>query len=129
VESCFAGFARQDQLPQLYRSAKILLFPTQADVWGVVANEACASGLPVLVSPFAGSAGELIRDGENGFVLPLDIQQWTDAGVRLLSDADLYSSMSASGRALVQEYSFENAATGITNAIRALETLENSRCS
>ena len=129
VESCFSGFGRQDQLPQLYRSAKILLFPTQADVWGVVANEACAAGLPVLVSPFAGSAGELIRDGENGFVLPFDIQRWTDAGVRLLSDADLYSSMSASGRALVQEYSFENAATGITNAIRALETLEDSRCS
>ncbi|MDO8294133.1 MAG: glycosyltransferase family 4 protein [Gallionella sp.] len=118
VESVFAGFSRQDELPQLYGSARILLFPTQWDPWGVVANEACAAGLPILVSPVAGSAGELIRDRENGFVLPLDIQQWTDANVRLLSDIDLYESMSARGRALVQEYSFENAAAGIVNAVR-----------
>lgn len=118
VESVFEGFARQDELPQLYASARILLFPTRWDPWGVVANEACAAGLPILVSPVAGSAMELVRDGENGFVLPLDIQQWTDAGVRLLSDSDLYESMSAKGRALVQEYSFENAAAGIVNAAR-----------
>lgn len=118
VESVFAGFARQDELPQLYGSARILLFPTQWDPWGVVANEACAAGLPVLVSPVAGSAVELVRDGENGFVLSLDIQQWTDASVRLLSDRHLYESMSARGRVLVQEYSFENAAAGIVNAVR-----------
>ena len=128
VAVAFSGFARQDELPGLYGSARIFVFPTQWDPWGVVANEACAAGLPVLVSPFAGSAGELIRDGENGFVLPLNIQQWTDAGVRLLSDAALYSSMSEKGRTLVKEYSFENAAAGITNAIATLGTLEDSRC-
>lgn len=118
VDCEFAGFARQDELPQMYGSARILLFPTQWDVWGVVVNEACASGLPVLVSPFAGSIGDLILDEENGFVLPLDIQQWTDAGVRLLSDNELYESMSARSRELVQEYSFENAAAGIVNAVK-----------
>lgn len=119
VKCVFPGFARQDELPQLYGSAQIFLFPTQWDVWGVVANEACAAGLPVLVSPFAGSAGELIRDGENGFVLPLNIEQWADAAVRLLSDKELYVAMSARSRALVQEYSFENAAAGIANGVRA----------
>ncbi|MDO9272747.1 MAG: glycosyltransferase family 4 protein [Rugosibacter sp.] len=114
----FAGFAYQDELPKLYGSARILFFPTQWDVWGVVANEACAAGLPILVSTFAGTIGDLIRDGENGFVLPLDVQRWTDASVRLLSDSDLYDAMSARGRALVQEYSFENAAAGIVNAVR-----------
>lgn len=127
VESVFAGFARQDELPQLYGSARILLFPTQWDTWGVVANEACAAGLPILVSPFAGSAVELVRDGENGFVLPLDVQRWSDAGVRLLSDSDLYESMSTRGRALVQEYGFENAATGIVNAIRTSVTNQNQK--
>lgn len=119
LESVFAGFARQDELPRLYGSARILLFPTQLDVWGVVANEACAAGLPVLVSPFAGSAGELILDGQNGFVLPLNVRQWSDAGVRLLSDGGLYASMSAKSRALVHEYNFENATAGLANAIRA----------
>lgn len=119
TESVFAGFARQDELPQLYGSARILLFPTQWDPWGVVANEACAAGLPVLISPAAGSARELVRDGENGFVIPLNLETWVDAAVRLLSDSALYAAMSARSRALVQEYSFTNAAAGIAQAARA----------
>ena len=127
VECIFAGFARQSELPQLYGFARILLFPTQWDTWGVVANEACAAGLPVLISPMAGTAGELILDGENGFVLPINIEQWADAAVRLLSDRALYVSMSERSRALVQEYSFDNAAAGIASAVRSLITRENHR--
>lgn len=118
VEVVFAGFARQDALPQHYGSARILLFPTQWDPWGVVANEACAAGLPVLVTPAAGSSGELIRNGQNGFVMPLDIQQWTSAAVRLLSDSDLYRTMSMNSAEIVKEYSFENAAIGIAKAVK-----------
>lgn len=118
VVAVFAGFARQEMLPQLYGSARIFLFPTQWDPWGVVANEACAAGLPVLIAPVAGSARELVRDGKNGYVLPLVLQQWTDAAARLLSDGNLYKSMSARSRELVQEYSYENAAAGIVNAVR-----------
>ena len=125
VDCVFSGFARQNELPQLYGSARILIFPTQWDTWGVVANEACAAGLPVLVSPKAGSAGELVRDGENGYVLPLNIQEWASAAVRLLSDSTLYASMAARSRALVQEYSFENAAAGIASAVRTLANREN----
>lgn len=113
----FSGFARQDELPGLYGSARILLFPTLWDPWGVVVNEACAAGLPVLVSEHAGSANELVRNGENGYVLPLQIETWADAAVRLLSDEHLYRAMSARSIELVQEYSYENAALGIVNAI------------
>lgn len=114
----FSGFARQDELPSLYGSARILLFPTLWDPWGVVANEACAAGLPVLVSDHAGSANELIQNEENGYVLPLQIETWVDAAVRLLTDSDLYQAMSSRSRELVQQYSYENAALGIANAIR-----------
>ena len=118
VESVFAGFVRQDELPCLYASARIFLFPTKMDTWGVVVNEACAAGLPVLVSPFAGSAYELVRHGENGFVLPLNIQQWTEASINLLNDSYLYSSMSTKSLELVKDYNFKNAAGGIIDAIR-----------
>lgn len=118
VEVVFAGFARQEELPQLYGSARIFVFPTQWDPWGVVANEACAAGLPVLVSPIAGCAGELVRDGQNGFVMPLDIHQWTNAAVRLLSHSNFYQAMSARSLELVKEYSYKNAALGIANAVK-----------
>lgn len=118
VEATFAGFARQDQLPALYGSAKVFLFPTLWDPWGVVANEACAAGVPVIISSFAGSANELICDGDNGFVLPLDLDKWIDASIRLLSDAELYQKISSRCLARVGEYSFENAARGIWRAVQ-----------
>ncbi len=48
-----------EQMPAVYRSADALIFPTLEDVWGLVANEAILSGLPVLCSQYAGCAHEL----------------------------------------------------------------------
>ncbi len=115
----FYGFATQAELPDLYRSAKIFLFPTRADVWGVVANEACAAGLPVLVSPYAGVVGELVVDEHNGYVRPLDIQAWTDCALKLLENSDRLQAMGERSLLLVKPYSFESAAEGIIDAAKA----------
>jgi len=48
------------QMPAVYRSADALIFPTREDVWGLVVNEALWSGLPALVSTYAGCAQELV---------------------------------------------------------------------
>jgi glycosyltransferase involved in cell wall biosynthesis len=50
-----------EEMPSVYRSADALIFPTLEDVWGLVANEAMLSGLPVLCSKYAGCANELFR--------------------------------------------------------------------
>lgn len=118
VEAHFHGFALQKDLPRLYRSARVFLFPTHADVWGVVANEACAAGLPVIVSPYAGVAGELVIDGENGFVCELDADLWAARAARLLEDDELWSCFSRRSLELVREYSFDNAAAGVADACR-----------
>src|SRR5215813_9647403 len=48
-----------EKMPAVYRSGDFLVFPTLEDVWGLVANEAILSGLPVLCSKYAGCATEL----------------------------------------------------------------------
>jgi glycosyltransferase involved in cell wall biosynthesis len=48
-----------ESLAAFYRSGDVLVFPTMQDVWGLVANEAALSGLPVLCSKYAGCAPEL----------------------------------------------------------------------
>lgn len=127
VEAHFHGFAKQKELPALYRSAQVFLFPTHADVWGVVANEACAAGLPVIVSPYAGVAGELVIDGENGYVCELDATVWAERAARLLSEPALRERFSRRSLALVQEYSFANAATGLVDACRLALAAESPR--
>ena len=46
----------------------VMIFPTLADEWGLVVNEAMQAGLPVLGSQFAQASITLIRDGENGWL-------------------------------------------------------------
>lgn len=118
VAAHFHGFARQGDLPVLYRSAKVFLFPTSADVWGVVANEACAAGLPVIVTPHAGVAGELVLDRENGFVCDLDPIAWSTHAAQLLSDTQTWECFSQRSLTIVREYTFDNAAAGLVDACR-----------
>ncbi|MFM8467142.1 MAG: glycosyltransferase family 4 protein [Oxalobacteraceae bacterium] len=119
VEVHFHGFARQEDLPALYQSARIFLFPTRADVWGVVANEACAAGLPVIVTPQAGVAGELIIDGKNGYVRALNIDDWTACALRLLQHPARCAAFGRHAELLVSTYHVDAAAHGIAEAVRA----------
>ncbi|HYD62474.1 MAG TPA: glycosyltransferase family 4 protein [Noviherbaspirillum sp.] len=118
VHVTFHGHASQLELPNLYASARIFMFPTVHDAWGVVANEACASGLPIIVSPHAGVAGELVVDGENGFVCELDAAIWADRLALLLTNDALYDRFSRRSLAIVGNYTFAQAANGIIDACR-----------
>ena len=52
--------------------AGVFVLPSRHDGWGVVVNEACAAGLPVISTSAVGSARDLLVDGSNGFVLARD---------------------------------------------------------
>ncbi len=62
----FEGFQQQDALPKYYALADVLILPSFEEVWGLVVNEALASGLYVLCSDRAGAAYDLIKEGWNG---------------------------------------------------------------
>lgn len=117
VQVDFLGFAQQDSLPAHYARARVLLFPTAMDTWGVVANEACAAGVPVIVTPEAGVAGDLVVDGVNGRVMPMDVEAWAQASEQLLCDEALHAQMSRAARERVGAYNFDAAAQGIWRAV------------
>jgi glycosyltransferase involved in cell wall biosynthesis len=61
------GPVKYEALPNLYAQCGILVFPTLADEWGIVVNEAMAAGLPVMGSIHAQAVEELVKDGVNGW--------------------------------------------------------------
>src|SRR6185503_3021882 len=66
------GFVNQTGLGQVYAIADCLVLPSDsAETWGLVVNEALATGLPVVVSDAVGCVPDLLRDGESGYVYPL----------------------------------------------------------
>lgn len=119
VDARFLGFAQPGELPEHYKRARIFLFPTSWDPWGVVANEASVAGVPVVVTPMAGAAGEIVQDDVNGFVLPLDVEAWCSAVCRLLTDEALYQRMHAAGPQMAAPYTYQHAAEGVSQAVHA----------
>lgn len=116
LEVRFNGHADQYELPALYASARIFLFPSTWDPWGVVVNEACAAGLPVIASPFAGASNELVRHGYNGFVCELEVDLWAEKASSLLSESLVYQLFSVRSRLAVKPYTFDSAANGVIAA-------------
>lgn len=72
VDVEWVGHVEYARLPQLYRRAGILVFPTLGDEWGLVVNEALAAGLPVLGSDYSQAVHDLVRNGENGWIFRPD---------------------------------------------------------
>lgn len=68
----FAGFKLKEELKRYYRAADVFVHPTREDIWGLVINEAMANGLPVVTTTRCAAGLQLIRNGENGFIVPVD---------------------------------------------------------
>lgn len=57
----FTGFLNQQQIAQAYVAADALVLPSDfGETWGLVVNEAMATGLPALVSDQVGCAEDLV---------------------------------------------------------------------
>lgn len=63
----FLGHVPFEQLPNLYGQAGMLVFPTLADEWGLVVNEAMVAGVPVLGSRYSQAVEELVIDDSTGW--------------------------------------------------------------
>jgi glycosyltransferase involved in cell wall biosynthesis len=93
-----------EQLVQLYLEADFLLLPTRNECFGIVFCEANAFGLPAITT-CTGGVSEVVRNGENGFVLPLEARG--DAYALLIAslyrDAAQYARLVLSSRAAYDE--------------------------
>src|SRR5436309_2433930 len=68
------GFKQYDELPVYYALANAFVHASTTEQWGLVVNEAIASGLPVIVSERCGCVPELVNG--NGFIFdPTDEQE------------------------------------------------------
>ena len=121
VEYEFAGFIAHNMLPDYYTRAKLLLLPTSGDCWGVVINEAMLAGTPVVTTDMTAAAGELVINEQNGSILPLDVDTWTQAVVKMLSNDERWKRYSINAQSKVQEFTFDRAAKGLLAAFNYLE--------
>src|SRR4030095_12758350 len=75
-------FQNQSRMPVVYRLGDIFTLPSLYDeTWGLAANEAIASGRPVLLSNKVGCAPDVIESDSDGYIFPA--QDWGQFKVKL----------------------------------------------
>lgn len=111
----FEGFKSYEELPDIYSSAIALLHLADNEPWGLVVNEAMASGCLPIVSTHVG-AGSMIVNGVSGIISD-DIDDIAEALGLLLHDSEKLSKMSNECRKRVAFFGPELFESGIMKLI------------
>jgi len=112
--------APEDEVVQMYRSHDVLLWTSTYEGFGLVLLEAMSQELAVVTTP-VGCATALVRDGENGVIVPRrDPAAIADAVERLMADDGLRRRLGAAAAATVADMTWR------ATAARTIEVYQHA---
>lgn len=103
----FVGFQKKEELARYYKAADVFVLPTHSDVWGLVINEAMACGLPVITTDKCVAGIELVEDGVNGYLVPVEDHTALAEKINAVLSAD-FRQMGADALEKIRPYTMEN---------------------
>lgn len=119
----FTEFKNQSELPALYSIADVFVLPSNHDPSPKSLNEAMNFSLPIITTNKVGTAPDLVKTGENGYIYPVgDIKALADCLLKVLEDPKTTEEMGKRSLAIVSGWSLEEDVNGI---LRALEYVTN----
>lgn len=103
----FVGWIPYDRLPEYLNELKLVVIPSYTETGPLSMVEAMACGTPVLITP-VGTAPEIIRDGETGFILKDNSPECIVESIgRALNHPDLEEIVRNAHALVEKEYSYE----------------------
>lgn len=106
----------QANVDDYYRKAKIFAFTSSSEGYPNVIAEALSAGLPVVAYDCVAGPSEMIRDGENGFLISVfDEKEFQDKLQLLVKDDLLRKKLSSKCLGIAKDYSIEKVSTSFLN--------------
>lgn len=100
----FLGVIPNEELPPIYASSDLFVFPSQIEVFPNVVLEAKASGLPILMAKEGGAPQVIQEAGKDGLVLETkDPALWADTIENLMEDPERLKSLGAQARSHIEK--------------------------
>ncbi len=88
----FTGMLPRNLVVDCYVGADLFVFASVTETQGIVLGEAKAAGLPVVAVKAFGAA-EMVRDGQDGFLVEMNLGEFVNQALRLLQDDQLRNRM------------------------------------
>lgn len=115
----FLGFKNQSELGLLYGISDVFALPSVFEPWGLVVNEVMNAGKAVIVTNQVGCAPDLVKNGENGYIVPAhDIPALANALSLATSDREHSRKMGQKSLEIINKWSFEEDLNGLKAAFR-----------
>lgn len=125
------GFVNQKDMPSVLSQADSLVFTSEREPYGLIATEASAVGLSLIVAEGIGCVGDtvLARPEVNALTFPPgDIGALAGAMIRLSTDASLRRRMQRASMEIAKEHDVSVAAATIENALLTMYEEKVERC-
>jgi glycosyltransferase involved in cell wall biosynthesis len=108
-----------ERIVERYALAEVFALLSRHEPWGVVVNEAAACGLPLVLSDRVGAAYDLLEDGRNGRLVPVDDAAAAGEAFReLADDAELRRAMGSASREIVAGWGYEPSIERLLQVVR-----------
>jgi glycosyltransferase involved in cell wall biosynthesis len=119
VRLALLGDVDWERIVELYVAADVFALLSERETWAVVVNEAAACALPLVLSERVGAAHDLLRDGENGTLVPAgDVLAPANALRDLARDPELRRAQGARSRELARDWGYGPSVDGFLDAVR-----------
>ncbi|MBA7507586.1 N-acetyl-alpha-D-glucosaminyl L-malate synthase [subsurface metagenome] len=103
----FVGEVPYKEVPEYMAASDVFVLPSLSEGFPNVILEAMASGMPIVATRVGGLA-EIIKDGDNGFLVePGNPQQLAEKVLLILKDKELRERISRNNKEAAKEYSWE----------------------
>jgi Glycosyltransferase len=115
----FYPFQSQQNLRLFYQKALAFVMPSLQEQWGLVVNEAMASGLPIIISKQCGCAETLVKNEINGFVFDAySMDELTSAFEKIVNLSSIeIETMRNNSLEIIKEWGLERFSFGAMDAI------------
>ncbi len=107
----FYGFVTEQEKIEWLRKARVVVYPSPKEGWGISTTEAAACGTPVVASNSEGLR-DAVQDGRTGFLVPHeDVSAWASQIRRLIEDDVLHQTLREGAIAWSREFDWDKRAT------------------
>jgi glycosyltransferase involved in cell wall biosynthesis len=108
-----------ERIVERYVIADVFALLSRHEPWGVVVNEAAACGLPLVLSDRVGAAFDLLDDGRNGVLVPVDDVAAAEEAIRgLAADPVRRRAMGAASRQIASDWGYEPSIERLVRVVR-----------